>query len=356
LGRYDVGAKVGGGGMAHVYVGRGISDDGSEELVALKVIRSEFGNDTRYLRMFSDEAKILARLSHPNVIRTLEYGITSEHRFIVMELLAGRTLAEVWDTLVEHGERLPLELGAWICARVASGLHAAHELVDENGTPLSVVHRDVNPANIFLTHTGEVKLIDFGLAKARVRRDQTSRGMVKGKIPYLAPEQVSLIPIDRRIDVYALGTTLWELGTMRRLFKRETDLETLRAIQDAKVPDPRSLVEDYPPSLFRIVDRALKVDREERYATAEEMRADLDVFAMFSALDMSSQLERLLTRLFPGEWSRHSVWRDEAIAVRIMATAPPPPMPIPVASSNLLAQEFDIVLGDADIEVIEPER
>jgi serine/threonine-protein kinase len=338
--------------MANVFVGRGITDEGQEEIVALKVIRDEFGNDAKYLRMFSDEAKILQSLSHPNIIRTIEYGIAKDHRFIVMELLAGRTLAEAWDVLDEQGERLSWRVGAWICARVADGLHAAHEASDTKGG-LMIVHRDVNPTNIFLTHTGDVKLIDFGLAKARVRRDQTLNGMVKGKIPYLAPEQIELLPSDRRIDIFALGTTLWEIGTMMRLFKRDTDVDTILAIRDGHVPDPRMLVDGYPDELFAIVDKSLKYDRDQRYQTCEEMRADLDAFVGWTDDAMKGELARLISRLFPGEWTKHANWHDEAIATRVMATAAPPPMPFPVASSNLLDPDVDVEMVEVDLSTLE---
>jgi eukaryotic-like serine/threonine-protein kinase len=334
--------------MANVYVGRGVSDDGTEELVALKVIRDEYGNDPRFLRMFSDEARILERISHPHVIRTLEYGIERNHRYIVMELLAGRTLHEAWELLCERGQRLPLTLGAWICARVAEGLHCAHELTDTSGLPLGIVHRDVNPTNIFLTHAGEVKLIDFGLAKARVRRHQTQGGMVKGKIPYLAPEQLELRPVDRRIDVFGLGTTLWEMGTMRRLFKRATDLETLTAVRDQVVPDPRTIVPEYPEALARIVANALRRDPDERYATANAFRMDLDAFVARSDVEMKRELGSLMAKLFPGEWSAYATWLDESIAVPI-ATVAPPPMSVPVASSKLLDPEVEV--GEAEISI-----
>jgi eukaryotic-like serine/threonine-protein kinase len=352
LGRYEVGPRVGGGGMAHVYVGRGISDDGREELVALKVIRDEYGRDARHLRMFSDEAKILARLSHPNVIQTLEYGITRDHRFIAMELLAGRTLADLWDALVERGGRLPYRLGAWICAQVAAGLHAAHELTDEHGAPLSVIHRDVNPWNVFLTYSGEVKLIDFGLAKARVRRERSIDGLVKGKMAYLAPEQLRVGPIDRRVDIYALGTTLWELGTLTRLFKRDTDVDTLLAIRQAHVPDPRGVATDYPDALHAVVDRALQRSPDERHQDADTLRRELDAFVATPDAEMRRDLAALLGKLFRGEDAQHSSWRREAVSLRPLATMPPPPVPVPIASTHLLSATTPTDLDERDFELV----
>ncbi|MBX3224652.1 MAG: serine/threonine protein kinase [Labilithrix sp.] len=338
LGRFEVGAKIGGGGMATVYLGRDVREDGSEALVALKVIRDEFANDEQFTAMFVDEAKILARLSHPNVIQTLEYGVTGHHRFIAMELLTGRTVADAWDVVAGEGERFDQGTAAWVCARVAEGLHSAHELVDETGAPLSVIHRDVNPTNIFLTHAGEVKLIDFGLARARVRASKSADGIVKGKIPYLAPEQAHGQPIDRRIDVYALGTTLWEMVTMKRLFKRDNDVATLRAIRDAHVPDPRDEDPDFPEALWKIIDRALRRDRDERYATAEEMRTDLDAFARATG-PHAPKLAAFVERLFPGGEARQAKWLRDAAAVRIPAGTMAPPAPVPIASSSLLEEE-----------------
>jgi serine/threonine-protein kinase len=335
LGRFEVGAKIGGGGMATVYLGRDLREDGSEMLVALKVIRDELAHDEEFTAMFVDEAKILARLSHPNVIQTLEYGVTGKHRFIAMELLTGRTAADVWDVLAAEKDRFDLGVAAWICARIAEGLHSAHEVIDETGAPLSVIHRDVNPTNIFVTHSGEVKLIDFGLARARVRSSKSAEGIVKGKIPYLAPEQAHGKPIDRRIDIYALGTTLWEMSTMKRLFKRDTDIDTLKAIRDAAVPDPREENPDFPEALWKIIDRALRRDRDERYATAEEMRTDLDAFARSTGPHIQ-RVAALVERLFPGGEARQTKWLRDAAAVRVAAGTMAPPAPVPIASSSLL--------------------
>jgi serine/threonine-protein kinase len=337
LGKYEVGAKIGGGGMATVYVGRATREDGTEERVALKVIRDELAHDEQFKTMFIDEAKILAELSHPNVIHTLEYGVTGHHRFIAMELLSGRTYSDVWDVLVDANEKLAPRLAAWICARIAEGLHSAHELVDEHGQPLHVIHRDVNPSNIFLTHAGEAKLIDFGLAKARVRLSKSADGIVKGKIPYLAPEQAHGRPIDRRIDIYALGATLWESVTMKRLFKRETDVDTLRAIREAKVPDVRTLVDDFPADLWKIIEKALREDPDARYETADELRKELDEFVGTPRVHaMNDELAALLTRLFPGQEERQATWERAATSVRMPMHTMPPPAPVPVASTSML--------------------
>jgi serine/threonine-protein kinase len=228
---------------------------------------------------------------------------------------------------------MPVRLSAWICARVAEGLHSAHELVDETGHPLGVIHRDVNPGNVFLTHAGEVKLIDFGLAKARKRLSRSEDGIVKGKIPYLAPEQAHGLPIDRRIDVYALGATLWESVTMKRLFKRDTDVDTLRAIRDALVPDVRTMVDGVSDELWGIIERSLRRARDERYATCDDLRAALDAYV---GVGMKDELASLLTRLFPGQEARQARWERAATSVQIAAHTMPPPAPVPTASSSML--------------------
>lgn len=342
LGRFEVGAKIGGGGMATVYLGRDIREDGSEELVALKVMKDELANDEQFNLMFEDEAKILARLSHPNVIQTLEYG-TDGNSFIAMELLNGRTVSDAYDSLVAEGEKFELATAAWICARVAEGLHSAHELVDEEGAPLSVIHRDVNPTNIFLTHHGEVKLIDFGLARARVRMSKSAEGIVKGKIPYLAPEQAQGQTIDRRIDVYALGTTLWEMCAMKRLFKRDNDVDTLKAIRDCHVPDLRERDTTFPEQLWKIIDLALKIDRDERYATAEEMRTDLDAFARTSG-PHGPKVTALLAKLFPTAEAKQEQWLRDAAATRKGTMTPPAPVPI-ASSSGIDDEKAKAALG-----------
>lgn len=310
LGLYEVGGVLAGGGMATIYLGRPYGSRGVKHLVALKVIKDEFVRDIAYVNMFLDEARILSRLSHPNVVKTFEFGVSGDHRFIAMELLVGRPLSEVWNECEDRKLRLPPLLAAWICSRVGHGLHYAHELKDDTGTALEVIHRDVNPTNIFITYDGGVKLIDFGLAKSVGRKARSAEGIVKGKVPYLSPEQLTQSKVDRRTDVYTLGATLWELTVGTRLFKRDNDADTIKAILRRNIPDPTELIENYPPQLWSIIRRALETSLDTRYPTAEAMSADLDAFvnqparqlsALESDEEMAMKLKAFLAELFPGE-------------------------------------------------------
>ncbi len=329
LGPYDVIVKIAGGGMATIYLGKASRRGAADRLAALKVIRHDLRHDERFVHMFLDEAKVLSRLSHPNIAATYEFGTDGDHlHYIAMELLVGRTLLDTWDACKAKKLTFRFDHAAWIAARVAEALHCAHEAVDEHGSSLNVVHRDVNPSNVFLTFEGTVKLFDFGLAKAHGRKGKSVEGIVKGKLPYLSPEQVAQLPIDRRSDVYMLGTTLWELTTMRRLFKRDDDVETLMLVRAGLVPDPRATLPKYPEALWNIVRRALARDRDDRYQNAAELAGDLDDFvATQSRDDMTLLTAGVLDALFPGEREAREQWMRRAYAPRpegSRATLPPP--------------------------------
>ncbi len=323
--------------MATVHLGKRLGADPRDEgaLVALKVMSDEYYDNAAFIDMFLDEARILKKLAHPNVIHTHEYGSVGPHRYIAMELLLGRPLVDAWEICAKERTRMPLTLGAWICARVAEGVHSAHEIKDDDGEPLSVIHRDVNPSNVFLLYDGRVKLIDFGLAKARRRKTTSEDGIVKGKIPYLAPEQARLGTLDRRVDVYSLGITLWELGTGKRLFKRDTDRETVEAIRKAEVPDAREAVLTYPDALYKILERALKIDPDERYASAEEMQKDLDAFVTEHAeTNMQEALATYMRDAFAGEEAKQREWLVRATQrQRDFTRTIPPPVPVPDAAT-----------------------
>ncbi len=315
LGRFDVVAKIAAGGFSIIYLARA-----GDQVAALKVVRHDKRRDKHAIDMFLDEARVVCRLDHPNVIRTLEFGSDQDQHFLATELLIGHTLWQVWEACVQRNVSLRFDVAAWIAARVADGLAHAHDLEDEHGKLLGLIHRDVNPSNIFLTYDGGVKLFDFGLAKAEGRRHQTSAGIVKGKLSYLAPEQVLELPLDRRADIFTLGTTLWEMTTMRRLFARDEDVDTVMAVRTGPIPDPRTIVSNYPDELARIVKKTLERHRDHRYGSASELARDLDAFLARQQADAEPRdvIPQLLDALFPGERARQSGWLRRSIM-------PPPP-------------------------------
>ncbi|MGH7281715.1 MAG: serine/threonine protein kinase [Polyangiaceae bacterium] len=337
LGRYEVGAKIAGGGMATVFLGRVREDEkkngkSGERVVALKVVKPELSADADFVEMFLDEAKIIAQLAHPNISETLEVGVSEGHRFIAMELLLGRTLADVWEVRALERKALPLNLAAWIAARVAEALHYAHEFKSVGGEPLHIIHRDVNPTNVILTYEGKVKLIDFGLVKAIGRLTRSAEGIVKGKVPYLSPEQATGAAIDRRSDIYTLGITLWEITTGKRLFKREDDVATIKAIQKAEVPDPRKDDASYPDDLWKIVQKALAVNPDDRYATAADLAAALDSFLKKGdANDLEPELVRFMGDLFPGQQNKQLEWLADATTKERSSPNMTMRPPVPVA-------------------------
>lgn len=355
LGDYDVLAPISEGGMASVWLGRSTAHP--ERLVALKVIRPEHGRNKEFMAMFVDESRIASRLKHPNIVSIAGVGYDGKRHFLAMEILRGHTLLALSNAAHSQGRRLPYDVLAWIGARIADALHHAHELVDEKGTLEHVVHRDVNPANIFITREGIPKLIDFGLAKARDRVASTAFGIVKGKLAYLAPEQAHGHSADRRSDVFALGVTLWETTLDRRLFLDDTDVETVRRVRETRVPDPTTLDERYPRALADALDRALMRDPKDRWQTAAELRDALDAFVANAdhAVD-AGNVRALLTDIFASEptlaWERlvdeanadrekTRVWEGQVPALPPTVTesragsqsAPTPPAP----SARLLA-------------------
>ncbi|MFO0667938.1 MAG: serine/threonine-protein kinase [Polyangiaceae bacterium] len=315
LGRYEVRGKIGEGGMATVYLGfaRDPSLPGGGLLVALKVIKELYALNTEFVTMFSDEAKTVSRFNHPNIVRVFELGAEGNRLFMAMEFLNGQSLWHVWNACRERGVRLRYDVAAWIGARAAEGLHHAHELHDERGEFLNIVHRDVNASNIFITYDGQVKIIDFGLAKAANRISRTRAGMVKGKLAYMSPEQVVGKPLDRRTDIFALGTTLWEVTADRRLFKGETDFETMDRVHLAEVPNPLDLVDGYPEPLWEVLQKMLQKSPQNRYRDALEVASALDRAALYEGRTVNeSVVSGIMHALFAAERAQHEQWIAEA--------------------------------------------
>jgi serine/threonine protein kinase len=274
-------------------------------LVALKVIHPHLAVDPTFLEMFLDEAAIAARIRHPNVCRLLDIGVSGPRHYIAMEYLAGESLGAVWRRLADPStSRLPGPRLASLVGRLVSdaceGLHAAHELVDAFGEPLSVVHRDVSPENVMLTYDGCAKLLDFGVASAARQHHQTRTGILKGKFAYIAPELLRGERADRRADVWGMGATAWELLTGARLFAGPSDIETLRAISERRIAPPSEVRADLPRAFDEVLLRALAREPGERYATARELgSALLAASTAESSLPSVSDLSECMRTLFP---------------------------------------------------------
>ena len=273
LGKYAPFARLGHGGMADVFLAIARGPVGFNKLAVVKRLRNP--DDAARLEMFLDEARLSARVRHPNIVNTYEVGEAKGQYFIAMEYLEGQPLQAVITTLAGKGRPLDETLAAFVAMQAAKGLHYAHELTDFDGTPLQVVHRDVSPHNLFLTYRGEVKLLDFGIAKAALNSTHTETGMLKGKVRYMAPEQIGERGVDRRADVFSLGIVLWEMLAGRPLYRGDVTSILTRITTD-HAPSIRTARADVSAELERIVAKALQRDLEARYATADAMRADLE--------------------------------------------------------------------------------
>jgi len=316
VGPYRLVASLGRGGQAEVYLAIRRGPAGFSKLVVVKSIRPEMEEDPRFREALVSEAKLAARLHHPNVVQTLEVGDDGGRFYIAMEFLDGQPLHRVVRA-ARAGGGVGLPLAAAIVSDMLAGLHCAHELRDWDGKSLEVIHRDVSPQNVFITYEGEVKLVDFGIAKAAMGGEVTQAGIIKGKAAYMAPEQALGQPIDRRVDIYAAGIILWELLSGRRLFLADTP-ETSQKLLGESTPPLASVASGVPPAIAAVADKALARAREQRFATAAEMREALE-----SALEESGvrkarreEVGRFVADLF----ERDRRWLQARIRESIAAT------------------------------------
>jgi serine/threonine-protein kinase len=298
IGEYEIVAPLRAGGMASLYLARRAGAAGFSKPVAIKVIHTHLARDPAFVEMFLDEARLSARIQDPNVVHVEDLGEADGMFYLAMEYVLGVSLASLLARHVQGDQQLDPALAVAIAMRVADGLHAAHELRDEHGASLEVVHRDVSPQNVLVSEAGHVKLIDFGVARARGRLQETEAGALKGKVRYMSPEQAYGRPIDRRTDVYALGIVLWEMLTMRRLIEGANDIEALELARAPRVVPPTRHRPGLPPDLDHVVVTALARDADARYATAQAFRRAL-AGAMPAALRVEpSDLAALLESLF----------------------------------------------------------
>jgi serine/threonine protein kinase len=274
--RYKVLEKIASGGMAEVFRAESAGLEGFKKLVAIKRVLPHLSEKKQFIGMFLDEARVCAHLSHSNCVQVFDVGVGDNTYFIVMEFVDGSDLKGVIEYRKRINQPFPVEEACLICVRILEGLSYAHELTDGKGENLHIVHRDMSPPNVLLTRFGEVKIVDFGLAKANSQLEKSEPGIIKGKFSYLSPEAAQGLPVDARTDIFAVGIILWELLASRRLFVGDTDLETVRMVQRAEIPSVRAINPKIPAELERIVQKGLAGDPAKRYATAREFARDLN--------------------------------------------------------------------------------
>jgi serine/threonine protein kinase len=341
FGRYRLGEQIGAGGMAVVYRARSAASPASPVVVVKRVL-PELSRDPTFVKMLIEEARLSSRLVHPNIVRIHEFGRVKDEYFLSMEHVDGIDMVRLLNFCILSRIPVPIDVACYIAQKVAGALSYAHELNDREGRPLEIVHRDVSPGNIMVTYDGQVKLLDFGVAKAaeHVRDDHTRTGTLKGKINYLSPEQAEGLTIDGRSDLFALGIVLHEALTLRRLFRGASDLVTLRLVRQCEVSPPSHSRPDVPPELDTIVLRMLARDRGQRFAKGDDIAAALAPLAM-SAGDPAARLAELLKHIPPAAASaprRPEVSEDGDTATIDLASG---------AASMQVAGAIDVPPADA---------
>ena len=276
--RYKVIERIDAGGMAEVFKANSTSMQGFQKLVAIKRILPNLTQNERFVRMFLDEAKVSLHLNHTNCVHVFDLGIADGTYFIVMEFVDGTNLKKLIKFFGKHNQSIRVEHAVFIAIEVCKGLTHAHEKKDQQGNPLDIVHRDISPPNVLLSNAGEVKITDFGLAKAKSQAESTDPGVVKGKFGYLSPEAAHGEEIDERTDIFAVGILLWEMLAGRRLFLGESDYDTLQQVRNANIPSISDIRSDVPPYLEGILKRTLAKNVEDRYQTAQQLGEALAEF------------------------------------------------------------------------------
>ncbi len=317
LGRYLVHREIGAGGMASVHLGKLAGPAGFSRTVAIKRLHPDLARDPKFVAMFLDEARIAARIRHPNVVATIDVVSQKGELFLVMDYVDGAPLSSLVSAAAKRGERVPIGVAVSLVAGALAGLHAAHECVGESRKPLHVIHRDVSPQNILAGVDGAARVADFGIAKAVGRLQSTTGATMKGKLSYVAPEVVRGEPLDRRVDVFGAAIVLWEILAGQRLFTGN-EATILCAIIERDVEPPSAHRGEVPPALDAVVRGGLARDREERFATAEQMA---NALAASHAPASPKEVGAWVSRLAQIELERRAKLIDE-----LEASVDPPPL------------------------------
>ena len=380
FGKYRLIAELGHGGMADVFLAviAGPVGSGFTKLTVVKRLRQNLAEEPEFVEMLVDEARISARLNHPNVVQTNEVGSVGNQYFISMEYLDGQPLHRLQHRAMQRAARanaeqttnppaplappvapstppsvvlatdpFPKDCQYLVILDTLAGLHHAHELNDYDGTPLDIVHRDVTPQNVFVTYDGQVKVVDFGIAKAAGRASETRQGVVKGKIRYMAPEQAIGQHIDRRADVFSVGIMLWEAATGRRLWKDMDDLNIVQALVGGTMPiSPRAIDPNVPEEIDRIVQKSLAFNRDDRYANAEDFRTELEHFLAEQGVLTSARrrLAASVSELFKDKRTEIKSVIEKQLA-QLKARTANDVLPIPIAAESSSSSSAPVLVS-----------
>ena len=333
FGRYQLLRKLAVGGMGEVFLARQAGTGGFEKLLVVKRILPHLSEEEEFIQMFFDEARIAAALNHPNIAQLFDLGEVDGAHYIAMEYVAGESVRAVTARANERGEPLPVGLACRVFADAACGLDFAHSARNASGAPLQLIHRDVSSQNILVAFNGAVKLIDFGVAKAAGKLTHTATGAVKGKYAYMSPEQAKGDPLDGRSDLFGLATVFWEALTGERLWKRDTEMNTMKAVVKEPAPAPSSVNPDIPPGLDVLLLKALEKRRSDRFASCGEFQAALEDFVIAERLPATTRhLSLWLGRMFPAELAA-------ANAPTLAPPSPPASLPTPATRRRVVVTE-----------------
>jgi serine/threonine protein kinase len=328
FGRYLLLDRVAYGGMAEIFRAKQFGADGFDRVIAIKRLLPNVADDKQFIAMFRDEAAITQQLQHPSIVQVLDFGCIDRSWFLAMEYISGVDLKALWQTAVDRGRPLDPALTAFVVQAVAEGLGFAHRATDASGEALGIIHRDVSPQNILIGWEGDVKLVDFGIAKARQKKQKTEAGVLKGKFGYMSPEQVRGLPLRPSTDIFSLGVVLYELLSGHRAFDQSTDYATMDAVRAVDAVPLEDLRPDLHPDLIAICGKAMAQGEEVRYGQAEQLAKELgDYLATidhaFGRMDVSDALKAMFPELYVEERGRLASYAN---AVRPAETATPEPI------------------------------